>query len=94
MSRHYAIGSIGEAQAFLQHPVLGPRLFECARAMLAHKSRSATEILGSPDDLKLRSCATLFAQVSRPGSVFEELLQRYWAGEPDQATLNLLYGSA
>lgn len=94
MSRRYAIGSLDEARAFLQHPVLGPRLLECARAMLAHAGRSATAILGTPDDLKLRSCATLFAQVSEPGSVFDELLQRYWEGEPDQATLDLLHGPA
>jgi uncharacterized protein (DUF1810 family) len=90
MSQRYAIGSIDEAKAFLRHPVLGPRLTECANALLAIADRSATDILGSPDDLKLRSSATLFAYVAPPGSEFERLLQKYWQGEPDQATLELL----
>jgi len=93
-SRRYAIGSVAEAQAFLQHPILGPRLRECAAAILAIPNRSATEILGSPDDLKLRSSATLFAHVSPPGSEFEHILQKYWQGEPDRATLDLLSESA
>jgi uncharacterized protein (DUF1810 family) len=92
MSQRYAIASIDEAQAFLRHPVLGPRLRECANALLAIDSRSAKDILGSPDDLKLRSSATLFALVSPPGSAFEQVLQKYWQGEPDQATLRLLEG--
>jgi uncharacterized protein (DUF1810 family) len=92
MSRRYAIGSVDEAQAFLRHPVLGPRLRESAAALLAIANRSAMEILGSPDDLKLRSSATLFACVSPPGSAFEQLLQKYWEGEPDEATLRLLKG--
>ena len=90
MSQRYAIGSIDEAKAFLRHPVLGPRLTECANALLAIADRSATDILGSPDDLKLRSSATLFAHVSPPASEFERLLQMYWQGEPDQSTLELL----
>jgi uncharacterized protein (DUF1810 family) len=90
MSQRYAIGSVDEAKAFLRHPVLGPRLTECANAMLAIANRSATEILGTPDDLKLRSSATLFAHVAPPGSEFERLLQKYWQGAPDQATLELL----
>lgn len=90
MSQRYAIGSVDEAKAYLRHPVLGPRLTECANALLAIADRSATEILGSPDDLKLRSSATLFAHVSPPASEFERLLQMYWQGEPDQSTLELL----
>jgi uncharacterized protein (DUF1810 family) len=90
-SRRYAIGSVGEAQAFLRHPVLGPRLRECANAVLAIANRSATEIFGSPDDLKLHSSATLFAHLSPPESEFERLLQRYWNGVPDRATLELLH---
>ena len=88
-SQRYAIHSLDEARAFLEHPILGPRLRECANAMLAIADRSAAEIFGSPDDLKLRSSATLFAHVSPPGSEFEHLLQRYWQGEPDQATIKL-----
>jgi uncharacterized protein (DUF1810 family) len=89
-SRHYAIKSIEEARAYLQHPLLGPRLRECADAALRVEGRSARQIFGSPDDLKLRSCATLFACVSPPGSVFDRLLEKYYANERDDRTLHLL----
>src|ERR1700758_4986320 len=82
-SKHYAIKSLDEARAYLNHPVLGPRLRECAEAGVAVEGRSAAEIFGSPDDLKLRSCATLFACVSPPGSVFDRLLQKLYRGERD-----------
>jgi len=88
-SQHYAIKSIAEAEAYLRHPVLGPRLLECARATLALHGPSASDVFGSPDDMKLRSCATLFASVSPPGSVFEQLLDQYFGGEPDDKTLAL-----
>jgi uncharacterized protein (DUF1810 family) len=67
MARQYAIKSRAEATAYLAHPLLGPRLIEIAEAAVAIPNRSALDIFGSPDDLKLRSCATLFAAVSRPG---------------------------
>jgi uncharacterized protein (DUF1810 family) len=86
----YSIKSLEEARAYLDHPVLGLRLRECAEAMLSIEGRSATEILGSPDDLKLRSSATLFASVSPPGSVFERLLAKYYEGRRDERTLALL----
>ena len=89
-SRQYAIRSAAEAEAYLAHPVLGPRLVECAEAALAAEGRSAQDIFGSPDDLKLRSSATLFAAVSPPGSVFHRLLDRYFEGRPDVRTLALL----
>lgn len=89
-SKHYAIKSVAEAEAYLSHPVLGPRLRECAQAALRVEDRSATQVFGSPDDLKLRSCATLFAAVSPPGSVFEELLDKHFDGAPDQKTLRLM----
>jgi uncharacterized protein (DUF1810 family) len=89
-SRFYSIKSEDEARAYLEHPVLGPRLAECAEAILAVDGKSATAILGSPDDLKLKSCATLFAHVSPPGSVFERILDKFYAGERDAATLRLL----
>jgi len=92
-SKRFAIKSLEEARAYLRHPVLGPRLGECAQALLDLEGRSAFEILGSPDDLKLRSCATLFASVSAPGSVFERLLGKYFQGEPDERTLRLIGGS-
>ena len=90
MTKRYAIKSTAEAEAYLRHPVLGPRLRECAEAALATSGRSASEVFGSPDDLKLRSCATLFAAVSPPGSVFERLLDKYFAGERDDRTVGLL----
>lgn len=89
-ARRYAIRGLVEARAYLDHPVLGPRLVECAEAVLAVKSRSAREIFGTPDDLKLRSCVTLFAEVSPEGSVFHRLIQVYFGGVPDGRTLTLL----
>lgn len=89
-SRRFAIRSVAEARAYLDHPVLGPRLTEAAGAALSVEGRTAREIFGSPDDLKLRSCATLFAHVSPAGSVFHRLLDRFFAGEPDRRTLELL----
>jgi uncharacterized protein (DUF1810 family) len=89
-SKYYAIKSIDEAKAYLEHPLLGPRLLECAEAVVGVEGRSAKEIFGSPDDLKLRSCATLFACVSPPGSAFDRLLEKYYRGERDQKTLQLL----
>ena len=89
-SRRYSIKSVAEAEAYLKHPVLGPRLLECAEALLAVEGRSAHDIFGSPDDLKLRSCATLFAHVSPAGSEFERLLDKYFEGEPDEKTLRLM----
>lgn len=94
MSRRYAIRTIAEAEAYLRHPILGSRLIECCEAALAVRGRSATDIFGSPDDMKLRSCATLFARVSPPGSVFERLLVRFFGGVPDERTLTLLSSSA
>jgi uncharacterized protein (DUF1810 family) len=89
-SKRYSIKSIAEAEAYLSHPVLGPRLIECAEALLRNKDRSAFDILGSPDDLKLKSCATLFARVSPAGSVFDRVLEKFYDGERDGKTLRLL----
>jgi uncharacterized protein (DUF1810 family) len=91
-SQRYAIRSAAEAEAYLRHPVLGPRLVECCEAVLGVTGRSAHDIFGSPDDLKLRSCATLFAAVSAPGSVFQRVLDQYFGGERDERTLRLLGG--
>jgi len=88
-AERYAIASLAEAEVYLKHPVLGPRLIECATAVLDVEGRSAHEIFGSPDDLKLRSCATLFALVSAPESVFARLLAKYFDGA-DELTLRLL----
>ena len=89
-SRRYSIKSLAEAEAYLNHPVLGPRLVECAEAALRVEGRSALEIFGSPDDMKLRSCATLFACVSPAGSVFDRLLDKYYQGQHDGKTLRLV----
>jgi uncharacterized protein (DUF1810 family) len=88
-SRHYSIKSVEEARAYLAHPILGPRLVECAEGALGVNDRSAAEIFGSPDDMKLRSCATLFASVSPEGSIFHRILDKYFHGEPDDETLRL-----
>ena len=90
MSRRYAIKSVDEARAYLAHPVLGPRLVEICESALAVEGKSARDIFGSPDDMKLKSCATLFASVSPPGSVFERLLEKYFQGERDGKTLELI----
>ncbi|MCE5254815.1 MAG: DUF1810 domain-containing protein [Actinomycetia bacterium] len=89
-SVRYSIKSLPEAQAYLKHPVLGSRLRECAEAALSVEGRSAHDIFGSPDDWKLRSCATLFALVSPAGSVFHRVLDRFFQGDPDLKTLRLL----
>jgi uncharacterized protein (DUF1810 family) len=89
-AQFYAIKGIEEARAFLAHPVLGSRLRECVEAVLSVEGKTAEEIFGFPDVLKLRSCATLFARVSEPGSLFEQLLQKYYGGAADEATLKLL----
>jgi uncharacterized protein (DUF1810 family) len=90
MAQRYAIRDLGEARAYLAHPTLGPRLVTCAEAVLGVHGRTAHEIFGSPDDMKLRSCATLFAQVSPEGSVFHQVLDRYFDGRPDSRTLTLI----
>lgn len=90
MARRYAIRTPEEAAAYLAHPVLGTRLVEISEAALAVTGRSAHAIFGSPDDLKLHSSATLFAGVSPAGSVFHRLLERFFAGKPDDRTQALL----
>lgn len=93
MARRYAIKSLEEARAYLAHPILGPRLAECAEAALAVEGRSALAIFGSPDDLKLKSCATLFTLVSPDGSVFHRLLDKFFQGERDEKTVRLTAAS-
>jgi len=89
-AKRYAIKSIAEAKAYLSHPVLGPRLIECVEATLSVQGRSAYEIFGTPDDMKLKSCATLFAYVSPRDSVFDRLLDKFFQGGRDNKTLRLL----
>ena len=90
MTREYAIKSMDEARAYLGHPVLGMRLKECAEAVLAVEGRTALEIMGRPDDLKLRSSMTLFERAAGDDSVFAKLLNKYYAGERDEKTLAIL----
>jgi uncharacterized protein (DUF1810 family) len=89
MSQRYSIKSAAEARAYLAHPILGPRLRQCAAVVRDIVARSALEVFGSPDDMKLRSCATLFAAVSDDG-VFEQVLRKHFNGQPDSETLRLL----
>jgi uncharacterized protein (DUF1810 family) len=89
-SQRYAIGSLAEASAYLAHPVLGPRLLECADVVLALRDRSALEVFGAPDDMKLRSSATLFAAVSPAGSAFHRIVEQYFGGDLDDRTRALI----
>ncbi|HEY8218952.1 MAG TPA: DUF1810 domain-containing protein [Methylobacter sp.] len=89
-SKHYAIKSLEEARQYLNHPVLGQRLLECAEAVYAIEEQSISEIFGYPDNLKLKSSMTLFAYVAAPGSVFAHVLDKYFNGERDALTLQLL----
>jgi len=89
MAQRFAIKSVAEAEAYLAHPTLGPRLVECCEAALAVDGKSAISIFGTPDDMKLRSCVTLFDAIS-PGGVFGRVLAKYYAGEPDRRTLTLI----
>ena len=89
-AQRYAIRGLDEAHAYLAHPLLGERLRECTQALLRLEGRSAHEIFGSPDDMKLHSSLTLFSLVAEPGSAFEKALGQYFDGVRDQATLRLL----
>ena len=86
----FAISSREEARAYLHHPLLGPRLKECTRLVLLTEGRSIEQIFGSPDNMKFRSCMTLFAQVSGDDDIFTRVLQKYFQGVPDQLTLDRL----
>ena len=87
MAQRYAISGVAEARAYLGHPVLGPRLRACAGAVAAVDGSTADRILGPVDAMKLRSCMTLFADAAPEEKVFGEVLERYFDGEPDEATL-------
>lgn len=90
MAQEYAIRSRAEAAAYLNHPVLGSRLQQCCEALLKHQGRKIQDIMGFPDDLKLRSSMTLFATVSASGSVFHKVLNAFYSGQMDQRTLEFL----
>ena len=88
-AQHFGIGSRQEAEAYLRHPLLGPRLKQSTEFVLAVEGRSALQVFGAPDDLKFRSCMTLFAQVADE-PMFRQALDRYFAGHGDEQTLQLL----
>jgi uncharacterized protein (DUF1810 family) len=87
MAEKYGITSRGEAEAYLAHPVLGPRLRDCTELVNAVQNRSVEDIFGYPDDLKFRSCITLFSSVTNENDVFRTALDKYFNGEPDPATV-------
>ena len=89
-SKFYAIRNQEEARQYLDHPLLGKRLLECTETVLQIHGRRASEIFAPPDDLKLRSCMTLFNEVAGPGSAFARLLDQYFQGQGDPKTLALL----
>ena len=90
MARRYAIRSLAEAQAYLSHPVLGPRLREATGLVNAVAGRSAQQIFGSPDDMKFRSSLTLFARAQPGQAVFETALAHYFGSQLDERTIQLL----
>ena len=89
-SRHYALKNLDEAQDYLNHPVLGGRLVEICTELLKLPTNNPTQIFGTPDDMKLRSCVTLFAALPNTYSVFQQVLAQFFNGEEDSATLKLL----
>jgi uncharacterized protein (DUF1810 family) len=90
-AQHYGITGLDEARAYLAHPVLGVRLQECSAVLEGlDPGLPASSIFGYPDDLKLRSSLTLFARAAGPGSIFQRLLDKYFAGQPDDLTVALL----
>ena len=90
-ARFYGLDGLDDARAYLAHPVLGPRLLECTQLVDQVQGKTALQILGSPDDLKFRSCLTLFGAIQKPP--FEAALQHFYAGQPDPLTLELLHAA-
>ena len=93
MSQMYAIGSLAEARAYLKHEKLGPRLREICRIVNGIEGRTAYQIFGSPDDMKLRSSMTLFARATEENAEFVEVLRKYFGGDGDERTLKLIGGA-
>ena len=87
MAKKYAIRGLDEARAYLSHPILGPRLLEFCRAILSVEGKSASEIMGDPDDMKLKSSMTLFSLVEGSPSEFREVLLKFFGGEQDDRTI-------
>ena len=91
VSKYYSIKNLHEAMAYIKHPVLGKRLHEISDASLRLKTNNATEIFGSPDDMKLRSCMTLFASLPGAEPVFDTVLKKFFAGIKDERTLKIIH---
>ena len=89
-SQHYGLEGVAEARAYWQHPLLGQRLAQCCGVLLAAQGRTALEVFGSVDAMKLRSCMTLFDVVAPEAKIFRAMLEKYFHGEPDPATCALL----
>lgn len=90
IAKHYSIKNLDEATAYLNHPVLGKRLLEISNVLLEINGKTANQIFGNPDDLKLRSSMTLFANVKNTNPVFDEVLDKYFNAQPDKLTLQIL----
>ncbi|QJD79857.1 DUF1810 domain-containing protein [Spirosoma rhododendri] len=95
MAQFYGIRDLAEAKAYLAHPVLGPRLVAISRALISVNESSATQVMGSPDDMKLRSSMTLFSRADQdnpaaPDPVFQAVLDKFFGGKPDSKTLSML----
>jgi uncharacterized protein (DUF1810 family) len=90
MARRYAIASLEQAQAYLAHPILGTRLRECVAILNTVEGRTINQIMGYPDDLKLRSCLTLFSKATGDNRIFLEALDKFYSGEMDPETLRRL----
>ncbi|SDI01103.1 Uncharacterized protein, DUF1810 family [Flavobacterium omnivorum] len=89
-AQYYGIKDLNEANAYLQHPILGKHLVEITEGVLNLKGKTATQIFGTPDDMKLRSCMTLFTNVENANPVFQKVLEKYFNGLSDELTLQLL----
>ena len=92
-AKYYAIKNRAEAEEYLGHPILGSRLLECTSTLLTIRGRTAYQIFGSPDDLKLRSSMTLFSATSPADSLFHQVLSKYYSGQPDPRTIEILQSS-
>ena len=90
MSERFAIASLQEAKAYLAHPILESRLRECTQLVNAVEGRSISQIFGNPDDMKFRSCMTLFAHATSDNRIFHDALQKYFAGKRDPTTMELI----
>lgn len=90
IAKFYSIEDLNEAASYLSHPILGPNLIEISNAVLSINDKTAREIFGKPDDRKLRSCMTLFSKVKDADTVFEKVIEKYFEGQQDMATIEIL----